>query len=71
MVTTSGAPSGLRPEQEVIVPHDDVAQGRYGLAEFAADLHQVAADSGGAICDLSEEVQELGLDAGVDAFLEV
>jgi len=55
----------------VIVPHDDVAQGRYGLAEFAADLHQVAADSGGAICDLSEEVQELGLDAGMDAFLEV
>jgi predicted AAA+ superfamily ATPase len=48
MVATSGALSGLRPWREVIVPHDDVAQGRYGLAEFAADLHQVAAGSGGA-----------------------
>ena len=45
---TSGALSGLRPWREVIVPHDDVAQGRYGLAEFAADLHQVPAGSGGA-----------------------
>jgi predicted AAA+ superfamily ATPase len=48
VVATSGALSGLRPWREVIVPHDDVAQGRYGLAEFAADLHQVAAGSGGA-----------------------
>ena len=45
---TSGAVPGLRPWREVIVPHDDVAQGRYGLAEFAADLHQVASGSGGA-----------------------
>ncbi len=45
---TTGAVPGLRPWREVIVPHDDVAQGRYGLAEFAADLHQVAAGSGGA-----------------------
>ncbi len=44
----SGGVAGLRPWREVIVPHDDVAQGRYGLAEFAADLHQVAAGSGGA-----------------------
>ena len=44
---TSGAVAGLRPWREVIVPHDDVAQGRYGLAEFAADLHQVAGGSGG------------------------
>lgn len=42
----TGAVAGLRPWREVIVPHDDVAQGRYGLAEFAADLHQVAARSG-------------------------
>jgi len=48
VAATSGALSGLRPWREVIVPHDDVAQGRYGLAEFAADLHQVAAGSGGA-----------------------
>ena len=47
-VATAGAVTGLRPWREVIVPHDDVAQGRYGLAEFAADLHQVAAGSGGA-----------------------
>ena len=45
---TTGAVVGLRPWREVIVPHDDVAQGRYGLAEFAADLHQVAVGSGGA-----------------------
>ena len=48
VAATSGAVAGLRPWREVIVPHDDVAQGRYGLAEFAADLHQVAAGSGGA-----------------------
>jgi predicted AAA+ superfamily ATPase len=45
---TTGAIAGLRPWREVIVPHDDVAQGRYGLAEFAADLHQVSSGSGGA-----------------------
>ena len=48
LAATSGVVAGLRPWREVIVPHDDVAQGRYGLAEFAADLHQVAAGSGGA-----------------------
>jgi hypothetical protein len=48
VTATSGAVAGLRPWREVIVPHDDVAQGRYGPAEFAADLHQVAAGSGGA-----------------------
>ena len=48
VAATSGALSGLRPWREVIVPHDDVAQGRYGLAEFAADLHQVATGSGSA-----------------------
>ncbi|HUJ67742.1 MAG TPA: Swt1 family HEPN domain-containing protein, partial [Acidimicrobiales bacterium] len=45
---TTGAVAGLRPWREVIAPHDDVAQGRYGLAEFAADLHQVAAGTGAA-----------------------
>jgi predicted AAA+ superfamily ATPase len=48
VAATSGAVAGLRPWREVIVPHDDVAQGRYGLAEFAADLYQVAAGLGGA-----------------------
>ncbi len=45
-VAASGAVAGLRPWREVIVPHDDVTEGRYGLAEFAADLHQVAAGAG-------------------------
>ena len=35
------AASGLAPWREVIEPHDDVASGRYQLAEFAADLWQV------------------------------
>ena len=48
VAATSGAVAGLRPWRDVIVPHDDVAKGRYGLAEFAADLHQVATGSGGA-----------------------
>jgi hypothetical protein len=33
---------GLRPWREVIMPHPDVASGRYESAEFAADLGQVA-----------------------------
>jgi predicted AAA+ superfamily ATPase len=47
-LVASAAGAGLRPWREVIVPHDDVAQGRYGLAEFAADLHQVALGEGSA-----------------------
>ena len=38
--------AGLRPWREVIQPHDDVARGRFALAEFAADLHQVAMGDG-------------------------
>jgi len=33
--------AGLRPWREVIQPHNDVAQGKFALAEFAANLHQV------------------------------
>ncbi|MFQ3670637.1 MAG: DUF499 domain-containing protein [Verrucomicrobiia bacterium] len=33
--------AGLKPWREVITPHDDVAQGRYMEAEFAADLDLV------------------------------
>lgn len=33
--------AGLRPWREVIQPHDDVAKGKFALAEFAANLHQV------------------------------
>jgi predicted AAA+ superfamily ATPase len=43
--TTGGVP-GLRPWREVIVPHDDVAAGRYELSEFAANLYQVAGGQG-------------------------
>jgi predicted AAA+ superfamily ATPase len=32
---------GLRPWREVVVPHEDVASGRFQQAEFAADLWQV------------------------------
>lgn len=40
-LTVSLAASGLPPWREVVEPHDDVAQGSYQLAEFAADLRQV------------------------------
>lgn len=39
-VTLSAA--GLPSWRDVVEPHDDVAQGTYQLAEFAADLRQVA-----------------------------
>jgi len=37
----SASASSLKPWREVIMPHDDVASGRYQQAEFAADLWQV------------------------------
>jgi predicted AAA+ superfamily ATPase len=37
----SGVVSSLKPWREVIMPHEDVASGRYQQAEFAADLWQV------------------------------
>lgn len=40
--------AGLKPWREVIQPHDDVARGRFALAEFAADLHQVWRGEGAA-----------------------
>ena len=33
--------AGLRPWRDVIQPHNDVAQGKFALAEFAANLYQV------------------------------
>jgi predicted AAA+ superfamily ATPase len=33
--------AGLRPWREVVQPHDDVAKGKFALAEFAANLYQV------------------------------
>jgi predicted AAA+ superfamily ATPase len=38
--------SGLKPWRAVIQPHDDVARGRFALAEFAADLHLVSRHEG-------------------------
>lgn len=35
------SPKGLKPWREVILPHPDVAEGRFNVAEFAADLEQV------------------------------
>ena len=37
----SGVTGALKPWREVVMPHDDVASGRYQQAEFAADLWQV------------------------------
>ncbi|MCC2867756.1 MAG: DUF499 domain-containing protein, partial [Candidatus Accumulibacter phosphatis] len=37
----SGVAGNLKPWREVVMPHPDVASGRYQQAEFAADLWQV------------------------------
>ncbi len=42
----SGQAGSLRPWREVVQPHDDVARGRFSLAEFAADLYQVSLGEG-------------------------
>ncbi len=44
----TGAVKGLRPWREVVEPHDDVAQGRHALSEFAADLYAVSHGKGPA-----------------------
>lgn len=47
-LTLDGAgKTGLKPWREVIKPHADVTSGRFALAEFAADLAQVARGEGG------------------------
>lgn len=43
-----GASSSLPAWREVVVPHQDVATGRYNQAEFAADLWQVYMGEGAA-----------------------
>ena len=40
-LTVNLAAAGLPAWRDVVEPHDDVAQGTYQLAEFAADLRQV------------------------------
>lgn len=46
-VLTHISGSALPSWREIIKPHPDVAQGRYLIAEFAADLSQVARGEGG------------------------
>jgi predicted AAA+ superfamily ATPase len=38
--------AGLQPWREVVQPHDDVARGKYNVAEFAANLYRVAGGKG-------------------------
>ncbi|MCP9484920.1 MAG: DUF499 domain-containing protein [Gaiellaceae bacterium MAG52_C11] len=40
--------AGLTPWRDVVQPHEDVAAGRFALAEFAADLYQVRQGEGRA-----------------------
>src|SRR5205807_4552894 len=47
-VLVNAPAAGLKPWREVIFPHDDVARGRFALAEFAADLYQVQQGQGAA-----------------------
>ncbi len=39
--TVGNPKGGLKPWREVVIPHQDVASGKYQQAEFAADLWQV------------------------------
>ncbi|MCY3785681.1 MAG: Swt1 family HEPN domain-containing protein [bacterium] len=39
--TEAGVEAGLPSWREVIEPHDDVTSGRFEMAQYAADLHQV------------------------------
>lgn len=61
---------GLRPWREVVQPHDDVARGRFALAEFAADLQQVREGRGAAeYVDAVEFFRRTYLTEGLRALL--
>lgn len=61
---------GLKPWREVMQPHDDVAQGGFTLAEFAADLYQVALGEGRAeYADPVEFFRRTFLTAGLQQLL--
>jgi predicted AAA+ superfamily ATPase len=47
--------AGLRPWRDVIQPHNDVAQGKFALAEFAANLYQVHLGKG--LAEYTEPVE--------------
>lgn len=61
---------GLKPWREVIAPHQDVAQGTYQQAEFAADLWQVYQGAGSAeYRDAREFFRRTFLTAGLSELL--
>ena len=63
--------SGLHSWREVMVPHPDVAQGRYRNAEFAADLAQVARGAGGPeYCDPAEFFARTYITGGMGGLLK-
>ena len=46
LAVESAAAAALKPWREIVMPHQDVASGRYQQAEFAADLWQVRLGEG-------------------------
>lgn len=63
--------AGLKPWREVVEPHDDVARGKFALAEFAADLHQVSEHRGAAeYTDPVEFFRRTYLTTGLRTLLE-
>jgi predicted AAA+ superfamily ATPase len=50
------APKGLQPWRAVIFPHDDVAAGRFNVAEFAADLELVRTHDPGTALEYRDPV---------------
>ena len=46
LAVESAAVAALKPWREIVMPHQDVASGRYQQAEFAADLWQVRLGEG-------------------------
>lgn len=54
-ILVSEPAAGLKPWRDVIQPHDDVARGRFALAEFAADLYQVAQGPSGHLASGRDE----------------
>jgi len=55
---TKGEPvSGLKPWREIVIPHPDVASGRYQQAEFAADLAAVYYEDTSAVSEYRDPVE--------------
>ncbi len=63
---------GLKPWREVITPHEDVFQGRFQEAQFAADLHAVHTDperAGSEYADPAQFFRRTHLTAGLRGLL--